>query len=245
MTSSFSVNLIKWIGVAALVTLGFTFAGNQGGLFSYSLLHAPQETETAPVSPPAPKPAAVKKVVAEKPMPRRSASAKPKPVVEAVPVKKAEPVVTVAPAPAAVTVVTPKPVGGAVPAIKPKPMKRKKAAPVLVAAAPPTTMDTVIELGSGPDIDTGGAFAIQTGVFLDMKYARENAMAFRARGYDPAFVVFTCSDKRKIYSVRIGNYATRTAAEKAFGEFKKRQPRDGFVVPLYSKADLRKFCKSK
>ncbi len=217
------------IALGAIVTFVLAIAGKQAGVILYKISN-PEKTVAVTRT----------KIVYQ-------------PVVRA----KSTPEIPPEPAPVVVKKVVPK-------VVKKKPLPRPDAAeksPVSPKSSPvkdvavkkvkqepkePVHPNTILLCSganaSSPAIDTSGIYSIQTGVYTAEKNADDNMQTFIRKGYDPTLVILTCDSGKKIYAVRIGAYKGMKKANAAFAEFKRKDPHQAIIVPLYRKKDMMSFC---
>jgi len=169
------------------------------------------DTEPTPVDDEAeaPAPSAVAAVAPPSPAPVKPVEVAPKPAqVEAAKIEAAKP----KPAPAQATVVPPavKPVP-APPVVAPKPAP----APTAVATTAPAT--------------AGGKLAVQVGAFNTRKEADTLAKKLSGRGY-AVYVMNPLGDGKKVYRVRVGNYATADEAQRVSAKLTSQEKLKPWII---------------
>jgi len=97
------------------------------------------------------------------------------------------------------------------------------------SAAPATT--STEKPASSPAQSSGGSYFIQVGAFNDLSSARLAADRFNKQGYRTVVKDPYPSDRRPVYRVWVGGYATREEARKVMDEITKKSVKNpGYFV---------------
>ena len=214
------------IAVSVIVAVVLSVMGKQIGNMTYAILNPsddPVETKYEPVpKKPAVKPAPVKPVaIKSQPVSSKPTTSKPassKVVKKSVPVQRPKNTA----------------VNSSPPEKKARPGVKKKT----------IQLPNIIEMHESQNSaqSANPAWAIQTGVYTDKKYALEDTSKFAV--YSPAAIILTCGSGKKIYAVRFGKFPNSTAAGRALSQFRRKEGIDAISVPLYGKQDLIRFCRN-